>query len=122
MTGPATKKLLVVDDDSSNRVTITLLLEEEGFEVSESGSFAEAKARLESGSVAFDIVLLDQHLGDGLGSDLVGPFRARMPAAKLVLISGSIDPRDRVDGAFDAYIPKGIAFPELLERLRSVLR
>ena len=117
----AMKKLLVVDDDSSNRITLTLLLEDEGFEVAGAASSADARAILSPGGAAFDVVLLDQHLGDGLGTELVPAFRARMPAAKLVLISGSIDKRDRADGEFDAYIPKGIAFPELLEQLRVLI-
>lgn len=115
------KKLLVVDDDSSNRITITMLLEEEGFQVCDASSFAEAQAKVGSDG-PFDGVLLDQHLGDGLGTDLVPELRQRMPAAKLLLISGSIDERDRAEGEFDAYIPKGIAFPELLAQLQAALK
>ena len=115
------KKLLVVDDDSSNRVTLSLLLEGEGFDVSEAASCADARALLSGEGARFDVVLLDQHLGDGLGSELLPEFRSRMPTAKLVQISGSIDRSERIEGAFDAYVPKGVGFPDVLARIQGVL-
>lgn len=113
-------KLLVVDDDSSNRITMTMLLEEEGFQVCDASSSAEARAKVGSDG-PFDVVLLDQQLGDGLGTDLVPELRERMPAAKLLLISGSIDGRDRAAAEFDGYILKGVAFPEVLARIQMVV-
>ena len=38
--------VLLIDDDESNRLTMSALLDDEGFEVREAASFAEARAIL----------------------------------------------------------------------------
>jgi two-component system response regulator RegA len=115
------KRLLLVEDDDSNRITLSLLLEDEGFGVDAAESFAAAAARLASAETPYDAVLLDQHLGDGTGSALLPMVRAQMPSAKALLISGTI-----VEGApaplgFDASMPKGNAFPDVLALLLATL-
>ncbi|MCU0688006.1 MAG: response regulator [Polyangiaceae bacterium] len=114
------KKLLLVDDDESNRLTLSVLLEDEGYEVDVASSFAEA-SRIIAAGPRYDAVLLDQHLGDGLGLDLLGALRERLPGAKAILISGSINEHDGVAFGADAVLLKATPFPELLERLRSAL-
>jgi two-component system, response regulator RegA len=111
-------RILLVDDDESNRLTLSALLEDEGFEVREATSFAEACEVL-SGPSSFAIVLTDQNLGDGLGSDLMPVVRARLPRAKVVLMSGSAGDallREPSDGCFT----KGDDFVELLALLRGL--
>jgi two-component system, response regulator RegA len=109
-------RILLVDDDESNRLTMTALLEDEGFDVQEAASKAAACAVL-SVEPSFAIVLTDQHLGDGLGSDIVPIVRDRLPHAKVVLMSGSAGeaPSSVVpDGCFT----KGDHFEELLTLIR----
>ena len=113
--------ILLVDDDESNRVTLSVLLEEEGYQVEVASSFEEAKGKL-AGAASYDLVLLDQHLGDGLGSELVPEARARWPRTKLLLISGSIADRTGMGQLFDAIVPKGAAFPDVLALVKSALR
>jgi two-component system response regulator RegA len=113
-------KILLVDDDDSNRVTLSVLLEDEGYAVDVEGSFEGAKKRLGSAD-GYDLLLLDQHLGDGLGSDLVPLVRQRWPAAKVLLISGSISDRSGMAELFDALVPKGAAFPDVLALVQRVL-
>jgi two-component system response regulator RegA len=113
-------KLLLVDDSDSNRVTLSVLLEEEGFSLQTADSFAQARQSLGGGTV-FDAVLLDQNLGDGRGTDLIPLIRERMPDAKVLLISGSVRedlvPTDGLDG----FVAKGAAFPDVLELVRKAL-
>jgi DNA-binding response OmpR family regulator len=93
--------VLVLDDDPSLRMLCRVNLELDGYRVLEAASVAEARTALASGSV--DVILLDVHLEDGDGRDLLlelGP--GRPPAA---LFTGS-EPAAAVAGLADAVIPK----------------
>ena len=114
-------KLLLVDDDESNRLTLSVLLEDEGYDVDVAASFAEARSKLVAPAAAYDGVLLDQHLGDGLGLDLLVVLRARLPRAKAVLISGSISELEGSNFGADAVLPKATPFPEALAIIRRAL-
>jgi DNA-binding response OmpR family regulator len=114
-------KLLLVDDDESNRLTLSVLLEDEGYEVDTAASFTEARAKLLGPAAAYDGVLLDQHLGDGLGLDLLEVVRGNLPGAKAVLISGSIREPEGTSSGADAVLPKATPFPEALAILRRTL-
>ena len=109
--------ILHAEDQESNRITLTALLEEEGFRVTEAASAGEARARLAEGQ-SYDLVLLDLNLGDGLGTELVPLVRERHPAARVILLTGNLT--DAVP-AVDAVLPKGSTFPELLELIRRTV-
>lgn len=116
------KSILLVDDDESNRIVLSALLEDDGFEVDVAASFAAAMEKITADGVRYAIVLLDQHLGDGLGTDLVRPIRARLPRAKVVLISGSIGDDATDLTQVDAVAPKGVSFPDMLALIERVTR
>jgi DNA-binding NtrC family response regulator len=114
-------KLLLVDDGEANRWTLSALLEDEGFEVDTAGSFSEARALLAAGEPRYDVALLDLHLGDGLGANLVPLLRARHPEAKVVMMSGCIGEEplsEPVDGCFQK-AEDFSALVELLDRVRD---
>ncbi len=93
--------MLVLDDDPSLRMLCRVNLELDGYRVREAESIAQARVALASGAV--DVILLDVHLEDGDGRDLLlelGPDRP--PAA---LFTGS-EPAAAVAGVADAVIPK----------------
>jgi DNA-binding response OmpR family regulator len=114
------QRLLLIDDDESNRVTLALLLEEEGFEVAVAASLAEAATALRAATAGWDAVLLDSLLGDGRGHELVPLIRERAPSAKIVAVSGgSVEEWARV--RIDAALPKGMHFPEFVSGLRALL-
>lgn len=114
------KQLLLVDDDEANRLTLSTLLEDDGFTVDLAVSFADASRILERPERPYDAVLLDHSLGDGYGSDLVPLIRRTLPCTKIVAMSASVGPegaRQKVD----AELPKGLHFPDFLERLLALL-
>ncbi|HKO46107.1 MAG TPA: response regulator [Polyangiaceae bacterium] len=113
-------RLLLVDDDDSNRLTLSALLEDEGWLVDGVASFSEAKSMLEASPPAYAAVLLDHSLGDGFGSDLIPLIRRSLPSSKVVAMSGSVG-GDRKSEEFDAELPKGMHFPDFLRRLRVLL-
>ncbi|HEV8245490.1 MAG TPA: response regulator [Polyangiaceae bacterium] len=112
-------KVLLVDDDESNRVTMSVLLEEEGFDVKVAASLAEAESMLVAAGSEYDLFLLDHSLGDGFGTALIPEIRKRFPSAKVVAMSGSAGSELMMMKA-DAAVTKGLHFPEFLERLRAI--
>jgi len=114
------KHLLLVDDDESNRVTLSALLEDDGFAVDLAGSFAEASAVLGGSPPLYDAILLDHSLGDGYGSDLIPLIRRVLPETKVFAMSASAAAAGMRHTA-DAELPKGLHFPAFLERLQSLL-
>lgn len=112
-------RLLLVEDDEGNRVTLAALLEDEGFTVDCATSRAEALSILEQAVTPYDAVLLDYALGDGDGSDLIPVIRRLFPGAKVVAMSASV-PAELTFGP-DASLPKGAYFPDFLAALRALL-
>jgi CheY-like chemotaxis protein len=117
--GAPRRSLLLVEDDPSNWLTLSAVLEEAGFAVTVAESCAQATSFLEA-QPRYDAVLLDSTLGDGDGRSLIPLVRRRMPAAKLVLVSGLEDPRTRA--SVDAVFQKGEDVAELLACLERLFR
>jgi DNA-binding response OmpR family regulator len=94
------KTVLVVDDERSLRLLCRVNLELEGHRVLEAATLAEARALVEQ--EAPDVILLDVHLGNDDGLDLLDELEALDVPARVVLLSGTseIGPelRARVSG------------------------
>lgn len=117
--GGAGSRLLLVDDNDGVRLAMSAVLEDEGFLVDTASSFAEASGRIAPGAPSYAIVLLDRHLGDRLGTDLVPLLRAVHPSTKVVLLSGTSGEHAEeadVDAAFD----KAGDLDELIMALRKL--
>jgi two-component system NtrC family response regulator len=79
-------RILVVEDEAYVRASLTAILEERGYEVSEApglGSALEILARSRP-----DVVLTDLRLGDGDGLELVKRARALAEDLPIVLLTG----------------------------------
>ena len=116
-------RVLLIDDDDSNRLTLGALLESETFEITEASSLAAARKSL-AAALPFDLILLDRHLRDGLGLELISAVRAQLPGCKIIVVSGSGgvgDEDHRAAYAADGYFRKGEDLDELFEMIRTVL-
>jgi DNA-binding NtrC family response regulator len=110
-----TMTVLVVDDDPSLRLLCRINLELEGYSVVEAGNLGEAEHALDNGGV--DVVLLDLHLGDERGGDLVPKIEERGLGESLALLTGS--PGNTLpEGA--AVIPKPFAIEDLTGTVRRL--
>ena len=117
---PDGTRLLIVDDDVSNRMTLSALLEDEGYSVETAESFEEGADKLATAG-PFALVLLDLHLGSHLGTDLIPKIRAANAQSRICLVSGSNSSAEDIPGV-DATMAKGEAFDTILARLEQLLR
>jgi NtrC-family two-component system response regulator AlgB len=77
--------VLVVDDDKSVAAALRLCFETAGCRVETVHSAASARAAADQR--AFDLVLLDQRLGQESGLDVIPMLRARKPAPTVVVLT-----------------------------------
>ena len=90
MGGGTGKTVLVVDDDQSLRLLCRVNLELDGYTVLEATGVGQAKEMLAAGGI--DAMLLDLHLGDGDGRDLLASLGADRPPVALFTGSEQIGP------------------------------
>jgi|SRR4051812_32942504 DNA-binding response OmpR family regulator len=115
-----TTRVLLLDDNDASRLTLAALLETDAFEVTEASSLSDARQSLAAAPV-FDLALLDQHLGDGQGVDLIPMVRAQLPNCKIIIVSGSDHrPGPRATENADAFFRKGEDFDELLATIHAL--
>jgi DNA-binding response OmpR family regulator len=113
----AGERLLLVDDDESNRITMSALLESEGYAVDEAIGCEDALERIAAQPYA--AVILDWRLGDRTGAELVAPIRAQQPQARILVVTGSDDLDPKSIGV-DGVGCKGESFETTLHRLRTL--
>jgi len=90
--GPASGRVLVVDDEPVVSDVLETLLVRQGYEVEVAADAASGKARLEGGE-EWDAVLLDVMLPDQDGLEVLGWVRERRPGLSVVMITafGSVE-------------------------------
>src|SRR6204780_5215696 len=116
--------ILVVDDESSLRETLTRSFTREGHRVQ---SVADGQAAIDlADSEHFDVVLLDVALGPGPnGYDVCRTLRARRNVVPIIMLTALDSEADAVQGleaGADDYVTKPFGLAELRSRIRAVLR
>ncbi len=113
---------LFVEDDPAVQKIVQLMLESNGFRVAiaESGGRAERDARTKRP----DIVILDLGLPDLDGLELIKTIREWSPVPLLVLSARTAESQRLAAFEFgaDDYVIKPFSAPELLARVRALLR
>jgi DNA-binding response OmpR family regulator len=111
------RTVLVVDDDESLRVLCRVNLELDGYRVLDAGSLAEAREALAAEPV--DAMLLDFHLGDGDGRELLESLGKRRPPVALFTGSATIGPELRA--LADDVLPKPFSLVVLAATVRRLV-
>jgi DNA-binding NtrC family response regulator len=117
------KRILIVDDDESVRVTFVAILEEKGYivDVAESGKEAIEK----SNNSFYNAALIDIKLPDMEGTKLLTAMKETTPRMVKIIITGFPALKNAVEAVnkgANAYVLKPPNMKELLATIREQLR
>src|SRR5438445_6833156 len=107
-------RLLIVDDDDALRDTLERRLRKQGLAVTGAASFADALVKAQEEQ--FDVALLDLHLPDGTGIELLSKLKENQPELEALMLTahGSMETAIQAmkAGAYD-YLTKPFQLVDL---------
>ncbi len=107
-------RLLIVEDDEVLRPTLVKRFAKLGMQVAGAGTVAEAMTL--AGQRRFDVALLDLHLPDASGIDLLSQLKERQPELEAIMLTAHGSMETAIEamkrGAYD-YLTKPFHLPEL---------
>mgnify|MGYP000607414405 CR=1 FL=1 len=116
------RKILIVDDEDRLLESLALLLKKKNYDVITASHGRQASQLFEK--MSFDLVILDIHLPDMQGTELMCNLKASHPETVVILVTGNSD----VDSALEAlkcgaysYLRKPFEFEELLQNVENAL-
>jgi DNA-binding response OmpR family regulator len=116
-------RLLIVEDEPDLGTLVRDALLRAGFAADLVSGICDAEDHL--GLVRYDAMILDLGLADGDGMTLLRALRRRGTMVPVLILTARDAPEDRVaglDGGADDYLVKPFHMPELVSRMRALLR
>ncbi len=117
--GPAAQTLLVVEDDASLRLLCRVNLELEGFRVLEAETLTAARAALADETI--EAVLLDVHVGEEDGLELLRELRSERPSVAVALFTGSAQVDADMRSTADEVLAKPFALQDLSTTVQRLM-
>lgn len=116
--------LLAVEDEPRNAVLLDAILGRAGYRLHVTADLAAARAWLTTETP--DLVLLDRHLPDGDGLDLIPELRGddRLRDVPILLVSASVLPHDQaaaVEAGCDGFLAKPVRVKPLMDEVARLL-
>jgi two-component system response regulator PilR (NtrC family) len=116
------KHILVIDDEPDLRTLYELTLLREGYQVSTAGTLEDARDSL--ARQAFDLVITDMRLPDGMGIELLQDIRSRPLPERCIVITAYGSAENAVEslkaGAFD-YLTKPVDLKQFRRAVSSAI-
>ena len=117
--------ILIVEDEQVTKRMIEVNMERAGYQVRSASSVSEAEARIRE--LLPDLILLDWVLPDATGLALARRLRTdqRTRDIPIIMLTSRLRECDKVTGlevGADDYITKPFSVPELLARIKAVMR
>lgn len=117
------RNLLLVDDEPAIRLTLSAILEQNGFNVTTAADVAEALAAIQVNK--YDVLLSDLNIGQpGDGFTVVSAMRRIQPKAVTIIITGFPafeSALEAIRQQVDDYVIKPAKVEELITRIREKL-
>jgi two-component system, OmpR family, response regulator MprA len=116
-------RVLVVDDDRAIRESLARALELDGYEVQLVSDGAAALATIRASRP--DVAVVDVMMPNIDGLTLCRVLRAEKDRLPILMLTARTETSDRVaglDAGADDYLPKPFELPELMARIRALLR
>ena len=124
MRSPKGPLLLAVEDEPRNAALLQAILGRAGYRLYIATGVTEAREFRDEETP--DLVLLDRHLPDGDGLDLIPEIRGsdRLGGVPILLVSASVLPRDvqvAMDAGADGFLAKPVRVKPLVDEVRRLL-
>lgn len=116
------RQILIVEDDNDTAEVVSALLESAGYTAVTAETGSTALSEIDTASP--DLVLLDMHLPDMNGLDVLRKVRASS-FLPMIVLSGYTQERDKVvalEAGADDYMAKPFSPEELVARVNALLR
>lgn len=116
-------RVLCIEDDSTVAAIVTSALRQAGLAVDHTAAAEDGLAAM--AAVAYDAVVLDLTLPDGDGIAVLHKLRRAKNSVPILILSGRSKAAERtagLDAGGDDYLPKPFDVPELVARVRALLR
>jgi DNA-binding NtrC family response regulator len=114
-------RVLFADDEPGIRITLPLILEQEGFDVSVAATVAEALALINREQ--FDVLLADLNIGErGDGFTLISAMRRVQPEAITLILTGYPDfesALQAIRSQVDDYLTKPADIKQLVKTIKK---
>jgi DNA-binding response OmpR family regulator len=115
-------RVLIAEDEAAIADSVAYALRREGFDVD---TVADGEGALEAArSDGYDLLLLDLMLPDVSGMEVCRRLRAEsaIPIVMLTARTAEVDRVVGLDAGADDYVVKPFSMPELISRVRAILR
>ncbi|MDA0833748.1 MAG: response regulator transcription factor [Planctomycetota bacterium] len=119
------KHILIVEDEDALAKGMQFNFEQEGYEVSVAGDGPSALASFARQPGGIDLIILDLMLPGMSGFEILAKVRELDPFVPVLILSAKRLSEDRAhafDLGTDQYLTKPFALPELISRVRNLLR
>ena len=117
------KHVLIVDDEAPIREILALMLDQNGYRVTEAASANEAQQAVQRDPP--ELLISDLQLEDSDGLEMISQLKKLVPNLPVILLTGVLFDddvvRDSLSKVITSYLPKITPLAKILEEVRRVL-